>query len=722
MKRLLAISLVLTLFACCGKEKNGGEIDLGTNKKTVIENFEGTSYRSWTKEGNAFSWTLPSSSDLANWGMVGYEGDKVMTSLAAGDAATGKLTSPAFTIDRPWFNFLVCGGGDIDNLYVALLIDGKEFRREAGLNNWVMEQVAWDVSAYVGKSGQIVIGDDTGHAWGFIAADYFYLSEKPATTRKSKKITVTDSYLNFPVSYKDNVENIRIYDGENVIADLDIRLTDGTPDYWASIPIKKWMGKELEVAVIFNTYINAETPLVYSNGLQSITQSAAPADEYSSAPERPRVHFSAARGWLNDPNGLFQMNGVYHMSFQHNPVGVEWNNMHWGHAWSRDLVHWTQTDDVLAPDDMGAPFSGHAAVIGDKVYVIYTAAGENWYGSRDKLYSQCMAISEDGGYTWKRYQNNPVIGFVTTNARDPQIAWSDEDGKWVLVLYLYDDLYAFFESSDLFSWTETSRINIPGEYECPDFVKYKVPETGENLWVLSGVKCNYYVGHFSGGVFTPISDERQKLDAFERYNAAHVFANVAGDRKIQVACLGNGHFKGMPFNQVISFPKELSLHYRDGKYKLWAKAVPEIENLYIGTNSIKETNLALDGSTERKLDGCAFHLKGVFDVAQTTASSFGFQAGEIKVTFDKAAGSLSVSGSALDKTYGANGITPVDGMIELEVIIDNGVVDVFAGSGQASVTAAFDAAGSSRQVKTIVNGGTAMAKSLVMAELSPFWE
>jgi hypothetical protein len=94
MKRLLAIGLALTLFACCGKEKSGGEIDLGTNKKTVIENFEGTSYRSWTKEGNAFSWTLPSSSDLASWGMVGYEGDKVMTSLAAGDAGTGKLTSP----------------------------------------------------------------------------------------------------------------------------------------------------------------------------------------------------------------------------------------------------------------------------------------------------------------------------------------------------------------------------------------------------------------------------------------------------------------------------------------------------------------------------------------------------------------------------------------------------------------------------------------------------
>ena len=725
MYRTLIISLTLLSLAACNREKDNEDTGFSTNKKTVIENFETTSYRSWIKDGDAFSWTLPSQSDLDSWGVAGYEGDKIMTSwAAAGDAGTGYLKSPEFIIDRPWFNFLVCGGGDFENVYVALYIEGEEFKREAGCNNWKMEQVVWDVSDYLGKKARIIINDSAKHAWGFIAADYFYLSDKPATARKSKKITVTEPYLSFPVSYKVKPEEIRIYDGETAVACLNICLTDGTPDYWVSIPIKEWMGKELEVAVMFNTFINAKTHLVYSNGLESIVQSSTPAGQgdYASDALRPRVHFSAARGWLNDPNGLFQANGVYHMSFQHNPVGVEWNNMHWGHAWSRDLAHWTQTDDVLMPDSFGAPFSGHAAVVGNKVYVIYTAAGESWYGSRDKAYSQCMAISEDGGYTWKRYENNPVLGFVTTNARDPQIAWSDEDGKWVMVLYLYDDLYAFFESPDLFSWEQTSQIRIPGEYECPDFIKLKVPETGESLWVLSGVKCNYYVGHFAGGVFTPVSDELQKLDLSERNNAAHCFANVSGDRKIQVSCFGNGHFKEMPFNQVISFPKELSLHYKDGKYKLYAKAVPEIENLYKGNKTLRESNVSLGGGNEKSLDGCAFHLKGIFDMAQTTASSFGFQAGEIKVSFDSAAGSLSVSGSGLDKTYGANGISPVNGCIELEVIIDNGVVEVFAGSGQACLTTAFNAKSAQRQVKTIASGGTAVAKTLVMAELSAFWE
>ena len=165
--------------------------------------------------------------------------------------------------------------------------------------------------------------------------------------------------------------------------------------------------------------------------------------------------FPRAAGWLNDPNGLVHYAGTYHMFYQHNPYGTEWGNMHWGHAVSRDLVHWRELPAALYPDAMGTMFTGCAVVdhhnssgLGDgsqpPIVLVYTAAGE--HARPREFYTQCLAFSADGGSTWHKYDGNPVLPHQVGQNRDPKVIWHPRSGRWVMALYLEHTAYALYTS------------------------------------------------------------------------------------------------------------------------------------------------------------------------------------------------------------------------------------------------------------------------------------
>lgn len=740
MRRVYSLIMWPFLLLCAGMaamscvEDNIGPDNQGKKYKSVlIENFESHTYRGWKIQGDAFSWNLASKETVDEWQFIGYEGQHIMHSITVGDAGTGTMTSPEFVLEKPYLNFLIAGGGDYSKVYVAVFIEGNEVRREAGSNSKTFKQISWDLKEYVGKTAQIKLVDESVIAWGFICADYFYMSESPAETDKVRTLTVDKKYMNFPISASAPLGTLLLVKDGEIIYDVDLRLTDSQPDYWVHMNCSDFIGEEVDIVLPFSQFLHQTAPVAFSKGLQSICMTDEPLEKAGFYNEslRPRVHFTSIRGWLNDPCGLYWYNGKWCFSYQHNPFGTDWGNIHWGRAVSSDLAHWTETDDILAPDEFGAMFSGYSIV--DEHNLLqkeqtcktlvsyYTAAGEYNYASRDKGFTTCMAYSTDGGETWIKYENNPVMEEKVFQNRDPHVFWSEDDGKYYMVIFLSGNTYGFFQSSDLVTWSECSRIDIPDDWECPDFMRMRVEETDEYKWVLMGVQNKYYVGDFSNGVFTPCTP-LQKQDIGTSYLAAHTFSNAPDGRHVQIGCMGGSRFPSLPFDEVMGFPKELSLHQTSsGGYALYAEPVAEIASLY-SSNSVEISNEKISSGEKIGINGVAIHFKGEFDLNGTTADSFGFDLDGVKVIYYPSSGNLSVSGGGLSRSYGANGVTAKNGRITIEAILDNGMVEAFAGDGQASATIFHLTGNVEKKASFVVSDGEVNVVSMKIVELNKFWE
>ncbi len=239
----------------------------------------------------------------------------------------------------------------------------------------------------------------------------------------------------------------------------------------------------------------------------SAARSALAVDVYDEQ-YRPQFHFSAKKGWLNDPNGLVYSNGQYHMFYQHNPFGEQWGNMTWGHATSPDLVHWTEHSPALAADPTGVKFSGTAVIDFNNtaglqsgptptMALFYTSVGS---------FDQRMAYSNDSGRSFRYYDGNPVLPSQSgADDRDPQVFWHEDSNKWVQVVWVAGhngnpQSYQFFGSQNLTDWTYLSET--PNFFECPDF--FQLPVNGnpnDKRWVLSGADGGYQIGNFDGTTF-----------------------------------------------------------------------------------------------------------------------------------------------------------------------------------------------------------------------------
>ena len=391
----------------------------------------------------------------------GFQGRGLVNSFSGGDGSTGTLTSPAFTIDRKAIHFLIGGGGWTDRTCINLIVDGRIVRTANGPNTESggserLEPAGWDVSDLAAKTARLQIVDRAIGGWGHINVDHIVLSDKkpPRTLRDvTRALTLQHRYLHLPV--KTGAKKCRvalIVDGA-AVREFEIELADD-PDWWAHLDVSAWRGREAVLRV--NRLAQEAT------ALQRVTQ----ADEIWAAsgvyrePLRAQIHFSPRRGWNNDPNGLVYAQGEYHLYFQHNPYGWNWGNMHWGHAVSRDLVHWHELPIAIYPKRFGDwAFSGSAVV--DRTNMSGWKQGDN-----DLLVAaftstgrgECIAYSCDRGRTWTEYEGNPV---VKHNGRDPRLLWHGPTRRWVMAVYDESDgkrWIAFYTSSNLKTWTFRSRI------------------------------------------------------------------------------------------------------------------------------------------------------------------------------------------------------------------------------------------------------------------------
>ena len=437
-------------------------------------------------------------------------------------------------------------------------------------------------------------------------------------------------YLLLPVQEEKDEAQVILATGNADDTWMDVRLAQNGADYYVPFNLKKnAAGKATDGKTAIVKILGLKKDALALNLMKlSDTFDTTNTDEY-----RPSYHFTPLYGWMNDPNGMVYKDGEYHLYFQYNPYGSKWGNMHWGHAVSKDLLHWEHLDPAIARDPMGHIFSGSSVV--DKnntagygknaIIAIYT----NNSTSHDEV--QCLAYSTDNGRTFTKYEGNPVLTPFDglKDFRDPKVFWYEKGKCWYMIVSA-DKETRFYKSKNLKKWTYVSSFGKglgqqPCQYECPDFFQLPVNGDKKNMkWVMimnvnpgcwfGGSATEYFVGDFDGKNFTcPDGNDVKWLDWGKDHYATVTYSNT-GDRVLAMTWMSNWQYANLtPFKQnrgANGLPRELKLYEKDGKYYISENVAPEAYVLRKDSHELG--NETVDGAKDFK--GAAAHMEGAFEI------------------------------------------------------------------------------------------------------------
>ena len=716
MKKRFINSLLIT-FVCL--------VPATAQEDILIADFEGKDYGDWKVTGEAFGpgparGTLPNQMEV-----TGFEGKRLVSSYYKGDNTTGTLTSLSFEIKRKYINFLIGGGKYPGQACINLLVDGKIARTATGPNdkpggseelNWH----CWDVSELLGRKAQIQIIDKQTGGWGHINIDHIIQSNSKVEvlTDKTREFLLQKKYLNFPVKNGANKRLIHLIIENKIVREFQIELAPGEPDFWVFLDVRDFENKKALLRI--DKYEPAN-----SKGFDSVYQADTYIGEENIYRERlrPQFHFTSRRGWNNDANGMVYYEGQYHLFYQHNPYGWSWGNMTWGHAVSTDMINWRELGDAFHPDRLGTIFSGSAVVDvnntagfqtgNEKVLVcIYTSAGGTNPMSEDQPFTQSIAYSNDRGKTWKVYEHNPVVGHINGGNRDPKVIWHEPTSQWVMALYLDDNTMGFLTSKDLKSWELQSKIKC--FHECPELFALPVDGNRNNKkWILYGGSGEYLIGAFDGRQFVseagPIPFQHGNC-----FYASQTFSNIPVDdgRRIQMAW-GRVEMPGMPFNQMMLFPVTLTLRTTEEGPRMFAEPVREIEKLHKRKWQWKSEILKPSENLLSEVSGELFHIRAELKVGDVGQA--GFVILDIPVVYDVQKQQLSCQNKTTP-------LKPVDGKIQLELLVDRMSIEIFGNDGRIYMPIGVILADNSKSLEIFTKGGNTEVKSLEVCELNSVWK
>jgi fructan beta-fructosidase len=678
----------------------------------LLADFDGDTYGDWKTTGDAFGKGPARGALPGQMPVTGFLGKGLVNSFHGGDKSTGTLTSPPFKVERKYINFLIGGGKFPGKTCINLLVDGKVARTATGPNDQpggseALDWHSWDVAQLQGQSAVLQIVDDATGGWGHITIDHIVQGDRKRTPEPVRReIAIDKRYLNLPVKNGATKRRVRFEVGGQTVREFDIELAEDGPDFWAFADVSPFRGKKLVV----------ETKL--PDGSKALEQ-VAPSDEIAGAADlyrekhRPQFHFTSRRGWLNDPNGLVYADGEYHLFYQHNPYAWTWGNMHWGHAVSKDLFHWQELPEALYPKRYGDwCFSGSAVVDHDNT--------SGWRKGKEPLLvcaftstgrGECICYSNDLGRTWTEYDGNPV---VKHSGRDPKLVWHAPSKRWVMAVYDETEKardIAFYTSPDLKKWDFRSRV--AGFFECPDLYPLPVDGNASNVkWLLSAADGKYLVGQFDGTKFVKESGKHQVW--YGNFYAAQTYDSAPDGRRVQVGW-GNGiAFPGMPFNQQMTVPVELTLRTTDDGVRLFAEPVKEIERLRDGEQAWKDLTLKAGEDLAPKVKGELFDLRA--DIRPAGAEQVILTPRGVPVIYDTKKAEVSCRGHTAP-------LKPrKDGTVRLRILVDRGSVEVFANDGQVALSAGVLVPVDNRSLLLSARGGEAKVSALTVHVLKSAWE
>jgi sucrose-6-phosphate hydrolase SacC (GH32 family) len=460
-----------------------------------------------------------------------------------------------------------------------------------------------------------------------------------------------------------------------------------------------------------------------SKGLDSVEQSDTPKDQENlyNEPRRPQFHFTARRGWLNDPNGLVFYQGEYHLFYHHNPDGWNWGNMHWGHAVSTNLVHWRELPIALYPDQHGTMYSGSAVVDWENsggfqtgsepaMVAIFTAAG--------RPFTQGLAASNDRGRTWTKYEKNPVLGHIVHENRDPKVFWYAPQQKWVMALYLDHNDFALFSSRNLKQWEKLSDLKIPDDIECPEFFELAVDgNANDSRWIFYGANGRYLIGRFDGKHFA-VESGPHSLQHGNCWYASQTFNDVPDGRRIllpwgRMTERDVPFHQGMPFNQMMGLPVELALKTTDEGLRLRANPIRELASLRGKSHDIQAREIRPGDNPLAGVTGELFDITA--EITLGNASEISFQLRGVPVVYD-------VKKQELTCARRTAALKPENGKIHLRLLVDRTAIDIFGNHGAAYLPIGIALPPENRKLELAVKGGNATIHSLQVFELKSAWK
>ena len=545
-----------------------------------------------------------------------------------------------------------------------------------------------------------------------------------------KNFAVAAEYLVLPVRNDGEEGRLRLFVDDQIVLDYGVSFASGPEDvdWYAFFSLVRFRGKQARVSA----------SNVTARGFDLVRQadSIPGAEGFYRERLRPRYHFTSRTGWLNDPNGLIRYRGEYHLFYQHNPTGLAWGNMTWGHAVSRDLVHWTEQPKVLFPDAAtGTCFSGAAFI--DHWNQLGRKTGQEDVIVAFYLRTEiglCLAYSNDRGQTFTDYEGNPVLDHEGARIDTPRPFWYAPTGRWIAPTYDFFTnnrgelrrCVGFYSSANLTDWRFESRVEQDGWGDelcgCVDFFQIPLDGNPEHLkWVMILIDGSYIVGDFDGHAFSTlagkpaVTDDRIRTLVIQgEYYATMTWHNLPDLRRVQITWMKTpGFYPEMPFNQQMTVPSELALYSTEAGARLRMMPVAELKTLRTRTHEWSDVLLNDHENPLAAIDADLLDLETEFQVAEGTVTCLTLRG--FRVSYDADAGSLSCCGTVTN-------LRPLDGVVRLRILLDRASIEVYANDGRTYVPRVVFPEDDNRSIGMTCSRGTTTANYIRVHELKSSWE
>lgn len=528
-------------------------------------------------------------------------------------------------------------------------------------------------------------------------------------------LNVSEEYLLFPIQENAPESKIGIIKNNKQEGTyMNVRLAREKVDYYMPLSLSAYKGQHISIDV----QGLPESAICWKELKMSDSFDLANREAF-----RPVYHHTPAYGWMNDPNGMFYKDGVYHLYFQYNPYGSMWGNMHWGHSTSTDLAHWKYEGTAIVPDAWGAVFSGSCVVdkentagFGkDAVIAFYTSAKSSPWGD---VQSQSMAYSLDNGKTFTKYENNPVLTSTERDFRDPKVFWYAPGKHWVMILAVGQHM-EIYSSVNLKEWKKESNFGAMqgahgGVWECPDLVEVSVEGTSQKKWVLicnlnpggpfGGSAAQYFVGSFDGKEFVNESPTLTKWLDWGKDNYATVtWSNAPDGRCVALGWMSNWQYaNNVPTSQYRSantIARDLTLYREGGELYLKSTPSPEIKKARAEKGTVSSFKVSGKYEVEQLLqnNGGAYEIEMVIRNSGTSNVSFCLQnaKGEkVSMYYDVLRKQFVMDRSMSGKVDFSNDfpavtaapVADLNGDLKLRLFVDRSSIEAFGEEGKFVMT------------------------------------